>query len=100
MRHLLSPSQRAASALRRAEKALRDWQDEPDSPRKDVDRMLAEVNDLRLWVQGHVLADIDRAQLLLQEKARAESTAGINQNPSTAPADSHHPDAADLQSLP
>ena len=56
----VSPSQKAASALRRAECALRNWQDDPSSPRQDVDRMLAILNDLRGWVQGHVLFDIER----------------------------------------
>ncbi len=60
MAPILTSSQRAASALRRAERALRNWQDDPDSPRKDVDRMLSVIGDLRVWVQGHVLADIDR----------------------------------------
>lgn len=57
---LMTPSQKAAGALRRAEKALRNWQDDPDSPRSDVDRMLAILGDLREWVQGHVIADIER----------------------------------------
>lgn len=77
MQRLLTPSQRAALALRRAEKALRNWQDEPDSPRKDVDRMLATMADLRLWVQAHVIADVDRAEQMLKERA-ASST---NENP-------------------
>ncbi|HLK60015.1 MAG TPA: hypothetical protein VKU00_25875, partial [Chthonomonadaceae bacterium] len=46
--------------LRRAERALRNWQDDPDSPRNDVDRMLDIIQDLRQWVQGHVLADIEK----------------------------------------
>lgn len=57
----LTASQKAASALRRAEIALRNWQDDPNSPRSDVDKMLAIVDDLRDWVQGHVLADIEHA---------------------------------------
>ena len=56
---ILTSSQRAANALRRAEKALRNWQDEPKSPRADVDKMLIIVADLRAWVQGHVIADIE-----------------------------------------
>lgn len=59
---LMTPSQKAACALRRAEKALRNWQDDPDSPRGDVDRMLAIISDLRGWVQGHVIADVERAR--------------------------------------
>ena len=57
----LTASQKAASALRRAEIALRNWQDDPNSPRSDVDKMLAIVADLRDWTQGHVLADIEPA---------------------------------------
>ena len=60
MQQIVSPSQKAASALRRAERALQNWQDDPASPRQDVDRMIAIVNDLRCWVQGHVLSDIER----------------------------------------
>ena len=68
MRPLLTNSQRVASALRRTEKALRSWQDDPDSPRHDVDKMLAVITDLRAWVQGHVLADIERAERLLRSR--------------------------------
>ncbi len=60
MTSIPTPSQKAASALRRAEKALRNWQDDPDSPRSDVDKMLAIIEDLRSWVQGHVLSEIER----------------------------------------
>ena len=59
MRPILTSSQRAANALRRAEKALRNWQDDSDSPRADVDKMLAIIADLRAWVQGHVIAEIE-----------------------------------------
>ncbi len=69
MSPILTPAQRAASALRRAEKALRNWQDDPNSPRNDVNKMLAIVDDLRGWVQAHVLADIERAEHRLKEKA-------------------------------
>ena len=62
MSPILTPSQKAASALRRAERALRNWQDDPDSPRSDVNRMLAIVDDLRKWVQAHVLADIEKLE--------------------------------------
>ena len=68
----LTSAQKAASALRRAEKALQNWQDDPESPRADVDKMLTIVNDLRAWVQGHVLADIERAHERLRARA-AES---------------------------
>lgn len=66
---LITPSQRAASALRRAERALRNWQDDPDSPRTDVDKMLKIVEDLRVWVQGHVLHDVERARGRTQDGA-------------------------------
>ncbi|HZT40911.1 MAG TPA: hypothetical protein VFA07_01915 [Chthonomonadaceae bacterium] len=72
MRPLLTPSQRVASALRRTEKALRSWQDDPDSPRHDVDKMLTVISDLRVWVQGHVLADIERAERLLRSRPPTE----------------------------
>ncbi len=62
MSPILTSSQKVASALRRAERAMRNWQDDPDSPRTDVDRMLAIMADLRQWVQGHVLADIERME--------------------------------------
>lgn len=67
MRPLVTSSQKAAAALRRAEKALRNWQDDPDSPRSDVDKMLHTIADLCAWTQGHVLADLERAQ----DRARA-----------------------------
>ncbi|HZP80352.1 MAG TPA: hypothetical protein VFB21_01820 [Chthonomonadaceae bacterium] len=81
MRHILSPSQRVASSLRRVEKALRDWQDDPDSPRADVNKMLATVGDLRLWVQGHVLADIERVERQIRE--RGTNSAPPPQPPAT-----------------
>ncbi len=61
MPSLISPAQRAAGALRRAERALRNWQDDPASPRNDVDKMIAIVADLRTWVQGHLLLDIEKS---------------------------------------
>ena len=64
---IVTSSQRAASALRRAERALRNWQDDPDSPRADVDRMLAIVDDLRQWVQAHVLSDIEKVERTLHD---------------------------------
>ncbi len=60
MRNPITPAQKAANALRQAERILRDWQDDPESPRADVDKMLASVAELRQWVQGHVLHDIER----------------------------------------
>ncbi len=65
---ILTPSVRAARVLRRLEKTLQNWQDDPDSPRTDVDRMLAIVIDLRQWVQGHVIADLEKAEQILREK--------------------------------
>lgn len=81
MRPLLTPSQRVASALRRTEKALQSWQDDPDSPRHDVDKMLAVVTDLRAWVQGHVLADIERAERLLRSRPPTEPPAASPPSP-------------------
>src|SRR5690348_6220183 len=66
---IVTPSIRAARALLRVESALRNWQDDPDSPRADVNKMLDIVADLRLWVQGHVLADIERIEQRLKEQA-------------------------------
>ena len=63
---LLTPAQQVARALKRVDKALHHWQDDPDSPRNDVDKMIAIVNDLRDWVQGHVLADVERAEARLK----------------------------------
>ena len=60
-----------ATALRRAERALRNWQDDHDSPRADVDRMLAIMNDLTQSVHGYVLADIDKAERITRENAAA-----------------------------
>lgn len=66
---IYTSSQKAASALRRAERALRNWQDDVDSPRADVDRMLAIMNDLTQWVQGHVLSDIEKVETALRAKS-------------------------------
>lgn len=60
MPKLYSPSQKVAVLLKQTETELRNWQDDPDSPRSDVDTMLAMVEDLRTWVQGHVLYDIEK----------------------------------------
>ncbi len=68
MQKFLTPAQRAAHALRRAEIQLRNWQDDPESPRQDVDKMLAVLSELRQWVQAHVLADLEKAQSKLQER--------------------------------
>lgn len=83
MRPLLTPSQRVASSLRRVERALRNWQDDPDSPRNDVDRMLAIVSDLRIWVQGHVLADIERVERHLRERSSSMEPPPSEGNPSS-----------------
>lgn len=60
MSSLVSPPQKAATALRTAEKVLRNWQDDPNSPRSDVDKMIGIVTDLRQWVQAYVLQDLER----------------------------------------
>ena len=71
---IYTSSQKAATALRRAERALRNWQDDIDSPRADVDRMLAIMNDLSQWVQGHVLADIEKVETSLRNKTASPPT--------------------------
>ena len=68
MAPIVTSSQKAAAALRRAERALRNWQDDADSPRSDVDRMLATIEDMRQWVQAHVLADIEKVEKSMHEK--------------------------------
>jgi len=60
MRSILTPAQKAANALKRAERALRDWQDDPASPRRDVDKMLAALAELRMLVQAHLLEEIEQ----------------------------------------
>ncbi|HLI47206.1 MAG TPA: hypothetical protein VKV18_00745 [Chthonomonas sp.] len=60
MRSILTPAQKAANALKRAERALRDWQDDPASPRRDVDKMLAALAELRMLVQAHLLEEIEK----------------------------------------
>ncbi len=62
MQRYLTPAQRVSHALRRAELQLRNWQDDPDSPRQDVDKMLAMVGELRHWVQAHIVADLERTE--------------------------------------
>jgi hypothetical protein len=89
MRQIYSPSQRAAGALRRAERALRDWQDDPDAPRADVDRMLSIMSDLRVWVQGHVLADIERAE----NQLRSHQPPGPGSSPGAPRPEAHRPDS-------
>jgi hypothetical protein len=69
MAPIYSSSQKAATALRRAERALRNWQDDEDSPRSDVDRMLAIMNDLTQWVQAHVLSDIEKVERRMHERS-------------------------------
>jgi hypothetical protein len=69
MAPIFSSSQKAAAALRRAERALRNWQDDEDSPRSDVDRMLAIMNDLTQWVQAHVLSDIEKVERRMHENS-------------------------------
>lgn len=71
---ILTPSVQVARALRRVERTMRNWQDDPDSPRADVDKMLAIVEDLRQWVQGHVLADVERAEIQLKMQSESSSS--------------------------
>ncbi len=68
MSSLITSSQRVANALLSAENTLRDWQDDIDSPRSDVDKMLAVVSDLRAWVQGHVQHDLDHHGQVINEE--------------------------------
>lgn len=56
---IFSPAHRAAAALRRAERALRNWQDDPDSPRRDVDNMISTIGEMRAWVHAHILQEIE-----------------------------------------
>ncbi len=67
----ISSSQKAAHALRRVENVLRNWQDDPSSPRKDVDEMLALVEKMRQVVQGHVYSDLEAAENALRQKYRS-----------------------------
>ncbi len=69
MAPMITSSQKAAAALRRAEQTLRNWQDDVDSPRADVDRMLAVLNDLAQWAQAHVLLDIEKVELSMHGNA-------------------------------
>ncbi len=69
MQRFLTPAQRAAHALRRAEAQLRNWQDDPESPRQDVDKMITVVNELRQWVNAHVVADLERAEEKLKQSS-------------------------------
>ncbi len=75
MRPILTSSHKAAAALRRAETALRNWQDEPDSPRQDVDEMLHKIADMRALVQAHLLAEVDLARDRAESARRASSSA-------------------------
>ncbi|MCX6381007.1 MAG: hypothetical protein NT023_16295 [Armatimonadetes bacterium] len=62
MQRFLTPAQRVSHALRRAETQLRNWQDDPDSPRQDVDKMIIVVAELRQWVSGHIVAELEREE--------------------------------------
>ncbi len=73
MHRFITPAQRTASTLKRLETQLRNWQDDPQSPRGDVDKMLLVVSELRSWVQGHVLADLERAEIALQNQKQARN---------------------------
>ena len=73
MHRFFTPAQRTASTLKRLETQLRNWQDDPNSPRSDVDKMLLVVDELRGWVQGHVLSDLERAEQALQNQKNTPS---------------------------
>lgn len=75
MRPILTSSHKAAAALRRAETALRNWQDEPDSPRQDVDEMLRKIADIRALVQAHLLAEVDLARDRAESARKASASA-------------------------
>ena len=64
---ILTPGIHVAQALGTAERALQNWQDDPASPRTDVDKMLDIIRDLRHWVHGHVVADVDKPRNLVSE---------------------------------
>jgi hypothetical protein len=53
--------------------------------------MLAIMHDLRVWVQAHVLADIERAES--QIRAHAVSNPGQTSSPAPVRSESQHPDA-------
>jgi hypothetical protein len=72
MQRFITPAQRTANALKRLETQLRNWQDDPNAPRSDVDKMLLIVGELRGWVQGHVLADLERAERALQNQSKPD----------------------------
>ena len=59
--------------MRQVERALRNWQDDFDSPRADVDRILSIMNDLSHWVQGHVQADIEKVEDAMRSGTSAQS---------------------------
>ncbi len=73
MNRFFTPAQRTASTLKRLETQLQNWQDDPNSPRSDVDKMLLIVGELRCWVQGHVLSDLERAEQALQSPKNPKS---------------------------
>lgn len=73
MQRFLTPAQRVAHALRRAETQLRNWQDDPDSPRQDVDKMIVAVAELRQWVHGHIVAELEREEEKLQNSSTDSS---------------------------
>lgn len=101
MRPILTSSHKAAAALRRAETALRNWQDEPDSPRQDVDEMLHKIAGIRALVQAHLLAEVDLARDRA-ESARNSSSSVMPYAGETAIAEAsdtydHQPRAPDEQ---
>lgn len=62
MQRFLTPAQKVAHALRRAEIQLRNWHDDHDSPHQDIDKMLASLGEVKALVQAHVLADLERTE--------------------------------------
>lgn len=62
MQRFLTPAQKVAHALRRAEIQLRNWHDDPESPHQDIDKMIATLGEVKALVQAHVLADVERTE--------------------------------------
>ena len=62
MSRLLTPAQKAANTLKRADEALRNWQEEPDRPHADVNDMLRDIARMRALVQAHIEAELERGR--------------------------------------
>ena len=71
---ILSPALHAARALAITEQYLQDWQDDPSSPRADVDKMLFAVRDIRHWVRAHLVDEVDITHSLVYEIEGTEVT--------------------------